>query len=452
MVHLAACLFLPVVFLGARHVDEDWKAGIATVKITPVEPVQMAGYASRTKPFEKVNDDLYAKALALQDARGHRAVIVTTDVIGFTASIAEPLCRQIVAKTGLKREDILLTSIHTHSAPTLSLDPEPREGFPAEDARRTAAYTRSLMEKCVDVAVRALSKLEPARLSAGAGVATFAMNRREFTPGGVILGFNPRGHVDRSVPVLRIDGADGKIRGVLFGCACHNTTLGAANMLISGDYGGYAQRAVEEQNPGVTALMMLGCAGDANPHPRGTMEMARDHGTSLGKEVSRVLGEKLRPIQGPLKTLLENVAIPLAEIPPRAELDKMAASGPGYKQGVAREMLALLGKGEKIPTHYAAPIALWQFGKDLTLVALPGEVVVDYVSFLEKALGPLSLWVAAYANDVFGYLPSTRVIEEGGYETRGIYHGGPGFFSPAAQDTVIEAVRQMARKAGRKIP
>jgi hypothetical protein len=273
------------------------------------------------------------------------------------------------------------------------------------------------------------------------------MNRREVTRDGIILGFNPRGLVDRSVPALRIDGADGKLRGVLFICACHNTTLGPDNLLLSGDYGGYAQRAIEEQYPGATAFMLLGCAGDANPHPRGTMDMARDHGNTLGKEVSRVLGEKRKPVRGPLKTLLANVELPLAEPPPREELEKMAKSGPGYKQGVAREMLALLNKGEKPPANYTAPIALWQFGDDLTLVALP-----DYVPLLEKALGSLDLWVAAYSNDVFGYLPSVRVIEEGGYETRGLYSGGPGFFSPKAQDTVVNAVRELAQKAGRSLP
>jgi hypothetical protein len=198
--------------------------------------------------------------------------------------------------------------------------------------------------------------------------------------------------------------------------------------------------------------MLLGCAGDANPHPRGTMDLARAHGESLGKEVSRVLGDNLKPVHGPLNTVLEDIAIPLAPAPSRDELEKMAKSGPGYKQGVAREMLALLNKNETLPTHYTAPIAVWQFGDDLTLVALPGEVVADYVPLLERALGPLYLWIAAYSNDVFGYLPSKRVIEEGGYETRGIYYGGPGFFSPAAQDTVVNAVGDLARKAGRKLP
>ena len=451
MFRIVTCFVWVAAIFNSVHAD-TWKAGIATVNITPGEPVRMSGYASRTQPFKAVNDELFAKALALEDAAGHRAVIVATDLIGFKAELAEAICREVNKRTGLARHQILLNAIHTHSAPTLSLDPEPRDDVSADDAKRTAAYTRSLQQKLVELVGHALADLRPAQLSAGTGFATFVMNRREVTRDGIILGFNPRGLADRSVPVLRIAHPDGKLRAVLFMCACHNTTLGPQNMLISGDYGGYAQRTIEEQHPGVTALMMLGCAGDANPHPRGTMDNAREHGESLGKEVSRVLGEKLKPIQGPLNTVLEDVAIPLAPAPSRDELEKMAKNGPGYKQGVARSMLVLLDNGEKVPTHYAAPIAVWQFSDDLTLVALPGEVVADYVPLLERALGPLDLWIAAYSNDVFGYLPSKRVIEEGGYETRGIYYGGPGFFSPAAQDTVVNAVRALAGKAGRKMP
>src|SRR5215831_6070517 len=188
MIALAACLCVSLLSGGVRPGDDEWKAGIASIKITPEVPVQMAGYASRIKPFEKVNDDLYAKALALEDSQGHRAVVVTSDIIGFTAEIAEPICKQICEKTKLKREQILLTSIHTHSAPTLSLDPNAREGFSAEDAQHTADYTKSLQSKVVDVAVRSLQEMQPARLSWGTGVATFVMNRREFTPRGVILG------------------------------------------------------------------------------------------------------------------------------------------------------------------------------------------------------------------------------------------------------------------------
>ena len=115
-------------------------------------------------------------------------------------------------------------------------------------------------------------------------------------------------------------------------------------------------------------------------------------------------------------------------------------------------MLALLDRGEKLPTHYTCPVTVWQFGGDLTLVGLSGEIVVDYVPLLEKALGANQLWIAAYCNDVFGYLPSARVLAEGGYETRGLYSGGAGFFIPEAQEVLVRTVRELARKAGRRMP
>ncbi len=115
-------------------------------------------------------------------------------------------------------------------------------------------------------------------------------------------------------------------------------------------------------------------------------------------------------------------------------------------------MLAILKRGDKLPTHYSCPVAVWQLGKDLTLVALSGEVVVDYVAILEKALGPNHLWLAAYCNDVFGYVPSARVLAEGGYETRGLYAGGVGTFDPQTEEVLVRKTRELAGKAGRRLP
>src|SRR5712692_4940694 len=67
--------------------DPEWRVGLAQVKITPERPIFLAGYASRNKPFTKVETDLYAKALALEDRDGHRVVLVTSDLIGFQAAV-----------------------------------------------------------------------------------------------------------------------------------------------------------------------------------------------------------------------------------------------------------------------------------------------------------------------------------------------------------------------------
>jgi len=454
-VHLTVVLGMAALMTSslANAQEGDWKIGLSRVKITPPQPVFMAGYAARNKPYEQVHDDLYAKALVLEDKAGARGVLITSDLIGFPAEIATPLRQRIADQTGAKASAVIINSSHTHTGPTLSLDPTPREARAAADAERTAAYTKDLCDKIAKTAADAAARLQPAKLSWGAGVVHFVMNRREFTTDrGVILGVNPRGFADRSVPVLRIDDPAGKLIAVVCGTACHNTTLGAQDYEISGDYAGHAQRLIEEQHPGATALFVLGCAGDANPYPRGTHEISLTHGKELAKEVERVLATRLVSVRGPLRSATGEASLPLAAPPPREELEKLAASKGGVMPGIAQQMLARLQRGEKLPTQYTCPLAVWQFGDDLTLVALSGEVVSDYVRMLEDALGPNRLWIAAYSNDVYGYLPSARVLREGGYETRGLIYGGIGMFAPDAQDALVAKVRELAKEVGRKSP
>lgn len=454
---LATLLLGTLLGLGTLHSlpgqDAPWRVGLAQTKITPTQPLFLAGYASRNKPYEGVHDDLFAKALVLEDSAGVRGLILTTDLIGFPAEIATPIRERIARQTGIPATSILINASHTHTGPALSLDPTPQENRGPGDAERTVAYTRGLQDQLVALAEEAVQKLQPARCSWGVGVVSFVMNRREFTPDrGVILGVNPRGLADRSVPVLRIDGDDGKPRAVLLGCACHGTTLGPQDYLVSGDYAGHAQRLLQERHPGVTALFLLGCAGDANPYPRGTYALAEQHGQTLADEVDRVLAGRLAPVRGPLRIAFGEVDLPLAPPPPRQELEKLAAGRSGAMSWVAQQMLARLKEGQTLPRSYTCPLAVWQFGGDLTLVALPGEVVVDYVRLLEEALGPNKLWIAAYTNDVFGYLPSARVLREGGYETRGLYAGGIGLFAPEAEQTLVAKVVELAAAVGRARP
>jgi hypothetical protein len=437
-----AALLLALLLQAAP--DGGWKTGLAVAKITPPAPMLLSGYASRTRPFEGVESDLYVKVLALEDGEGGRAVLVTADLIGWNASVADPLCERIMKGTGLERRQILLNASHTHSGPRISLDPRPKKDVSEEEALQSLKYTEKLLDLIVAVVARALAKLEPARLSWGTGVASFVMNRREWTERGIVLGVNPRGPVDRSVPVLRVDGADGKLRAVVFGAACHNTTLTGQNLKVSGDYAGFAQEHVEARHPGVQAMFVLGCGGDANPWPRGTAELARAHGAALGGEVLRVLDLKLKPVGGPLRTEFETVDLPFRKL----SRDELRGSE------VAGQALLALERGEKLPESYRAPVAVWQFGSDLTLVALPGETVVDFVALVERALGPLDLWVAGYSNDKFGYFPSARVVREEGYEAQGLTagFGGPGFFAPEGQEVALGAVRRMAERAGRAPP
>ncbi len=435
-------LWLPALALGQ---PADWRVGLATVDITPTEPVPMAGYASRRVPFESVAQPLYAKVMAVQDRDGNRALLVTADILGFTAERSESIWRRLEASDGLSRDQILLNASHTHAGPLVA--GSLLTSISAAGQESVRRYVAAMEDRIVSACRKALHDLRPAHLAWGQGVASFVMNRREFTGRGIVLGTNASGPADRTVPVLRITGEDGNLRAVVFGAAAHCTTLTGSNMLIAGDYAGYAQEFLEAREPSIQAMFMTGCAGDANPYPRGTVDLARRHGSELASTVRQVLGGTLWPLRGPLTTRLEMVHLPLKE-PTREQIVAMQAGAPSYRRFFTQGALGRLDQGKALLTSYSAPFALWQFGADLTMVAFSGETVVDYVGLTQDALGPLKLWISGYNNDVFGYLPTSRLLEEGGYETRGLYVEY-GLFQPGVEDVVMAAIQSMARSVGR---
>jgi len=447
----------------ANASDASWKVGLARVKITPSQPVVLLGYTNRVGPFESVAEDIWAKAIALEDVSGNRAVIVSMDLVGIQAVIGDLVCDRIREKTGLARSRILLNASHSHTSPLVSLDPrrESNAGHPPlspSDRESTIAYTRELQRKLVDVVLSAVANLEPARLKWSHCEVGFPMNRRTILADRVAMSPNPKGTVDRTVPVLRVESPNGKVRAVLFGCACHNTTLTDAHNLIAGDFAGFAQSYIEQQHPSAQAMFISGCGADANPHPRGTMEMAKIHGRVLGVEVCQVMERPLETIDSLLVIEYAMVELPLKKLS-RDEIEKCTTLR-SAEASMARQMLNVLDRGGELPTSYPAPFAVWRFGDDLTLVALPAEPVADYVALLREALGPRNLWIAGYNNDCFGYLPSTRILNEGGHEAIGItlwiwgqnLSSQIGFFSPDVQNVVVDSVRRLAERCGRKTP
>ncbi|MCL4203543.1 MAG: neutral/alkaline non-lysosomal ceramidase N-terminal domain-containing protein [Pirellulaceae bacterium] len=447
---MASALFMLLAVATALHSAEPvYEVGLASVCITPEHPVWLHGYASqkRFRPFEGVLDDLYARAMAVQDAKGDPAVLIVADLCVLREPEETALGEVLTRRTGLERRRILLNWSHTHSAPIIGTSDVNRYPIPDEDRRQTEAYTQRLWNQLADVAVAALADRRPARLSWGTGGVEFVKNRRQFSADGKYRGMgpNPDGPADTSVPVLRIDNPDGTLRGVVFGTACHPVTLGDTSLLVSADFPGCARQFIEQRHPGVQTLFVQGCGADANPDPRASadqQEWVRRHGHALGAEVCRVLSGPLQPVTGPLRTELTRVDLPLAAVPPRERLEQLA-KGPFWESHNARRILEAQQRGDSLPNHYPAPLALWQFGDGLTLVAISGEVVSEYVPLVAAAVESRPLWVAGYSNQVYGYLPSSKIVEQGGYETLGLVSAHVGWFSAEAQDFLLEAIRAL---------
>jgi hypothetical protein len=184
----------------------------------------------------------------------------------------------------------------------------------------------------------------------------------------------------------------------------------------------------------------------------GSLAIAETHGKALAEEVDRVLAGKLQGVNGALSTKLAMAKLPLEAI--NQDTVKRYLPLPNFQARQAAHMQDLLNAGQTLITSYDAPIAAWHFGGELTLVALPGEPVAEYVGLLRESIGAKSLWVAGYNNDCFGYLPTAKVVKEGGHEAIGItlWAWGKdidrqlGFFSPEVQDVVVKTATDLARK------
>jgi len=443
--------FFALVLLAAAPAIAAVRAGVARVDITPSGPIWMSGYASRNRPSESVRQHLWARAIAIDTGSGGRLVIVGTDLIGLPFEVADEVAARAKQKFGIERSHLLLNSSHTHTGPVVWPNLASMFALPPGEDQKLKDYAAHLSDDLVAVIGSALADLKPAAISFSFGQAGFAINRREATANGVKIGLNPSGPVDHEVPVIRIAGADGKLRAILFAYACHNTTLTGEFYQISGDYAGFAEAELESKNPSATAVFLQLCAGDQNPNPRSTPELAEQHGHELAAEVSRVMTADMKPLTGRLRTAYEITTLPFAAVE-RSTYDadlRNPKSSPAVKQR-AQKMLAAIDSGHPVrDTPY--PVQAIRFGSALTLLALGGEVVVDYDLRAKREYPGEPLIVAAYSNAVMCYIPSDRVLQEGGYEAVDnlVYYGQPGPFAPGVEGRVFQAIREVMKKVGR---
>jgi len=415
--------------------------GVAREDVTPAYPIRLTGYAARSGMATSVVQRLWAKALAFGALPGgnHARVVVTVDNCGVSARVVEEVAARL-SNVGLRRECFAVASSHTHSGPMVRGFAENIfvRDLTSDEAAASDRYTRELTDALERVVLAALKNTQPGTLSVGRGTVGFAANRR-----------TAAGPVDHSLPLLVARDAAGRMQAVLANYACHCTTLGHQVNGHHGDWAGFAQEAIETDHPGSTAMISIGCGADANPSPRGGedfgMALARAHGRALADAAGKVLAGPLEPLPPTCEGRLARLSLSFAPLPERAEWERRAREE-GIVGYHARKNLARLDRGETLPTTLAYPVQTWAFGDRLAMVFLAGEVVVDYAIRLREALDPARLWITAYANDVPCYIPSRRILAEGGYEaeTSLWYYDRPARLVPATEDQIVaEVVAQL---------
>lgn len=374
---------------------------------------------------QQVDHPIWLKALALRDESGATSVLVTADLVGLSDKMIARIAGAAKEKHGLPRERLILNTSHNHSCPVTEDVLWLYYEFTPEEAAAKDRYTEQVYRAYEAVIADAIADLAPAELSYELGLAGVAVNRRRSRgPESRAL----PGPVDQDVPVLAVR-SGGRLRGIVFGYSCHTTALGGLS--LNGDYAGFAQVGLEQSNPGAVALFVQNCGGDANPLPRirgkdaEAVSLAERYGLILAEAVNQVLAGSMVSLSGPLGVAMGEATLDLEPGLPLAELKERVPNLSGRHR---REFELFIRQHETAggpPGSLDYPVHVWRFGAGLTFIALTGETVVDYSLKFKEAYGWNTTWVSGYNNDLLCYVPSLRVLREGGYEgTLGMWEYG----------------------------
>jgi len=445
---ICLAIFPAVMYSLERPITANtWKVGISKTNITPVGELWMAGYAARDKPTAEKRHDLWVKAMAVEDENGQLGVFVSMDVVGIPKYLLHKVYDKVSRTYGITKDQLLINGSHTHTGPQLydPFRPKYSEKLKGELFDNVIQYSEKLVNDIVSTIGVAINSMESARIYSGQGMARIQVNRRNNVESQIMTATQLNGPNDFSVPVLKVENTKGKTIGILFSYACHATVLN--DYKWSGDYPGFAQIELERMYPGATAMFFQGCGGDQNPLPRRTAALAKQYGHTLALAVEGAMFGDLRELSPLLISKYKEIDLKLGELPTKEELHEIEKSGAQHMQFWARLQLDRLKDNGKLIDSYSYPIQVWKLGEQV-MVGLAGEVVIDYAINIKRIIGQDAFVFGYCSEGNLSYMPSARVVEEGGYEglTAQYYKGFPAAWSPGIEIDILKTVEEMTSK------
>lgn len=432
--------------------------------MTPDKPVFMHGFGARQSKSVGVHDPLYVKVALL--SANKTLLIVTIDALGSDRAFVLGVKEALRERFGFAHEDVLLNFSHTHHSIFLTGPDEAwrRGGYSMAQDRWTdddseldftedERYSRFVRDTIVEMAEECQNRLEEGELRLAKDSSSFAVSRRRPEGTGVVWRPYYEGEIDKELMVLTIVDCSGKLRAVLYNYGCHTTAMGPDNMLLSNDFAGETSRLLEARYPGAVALFLQGCGGELKPR-RGavgdkfiSMSIAEmeQAGAELAEEVSAII-EK-RPFSTIACEFQTRMADPLlrTELTDAAVYEKMAndpAYNAFYRSAAARTLRGIQdGTVKTAIPHY---IVVWQLDKQTHLVAMEGEVSTEYALKIKERFGTGRTLALGYTNGVFCYIPTRKMIAEGGYEAScNFFFKMRGPFLPEIEDVIMEEVESL---------
>jgi len=398
--------------------------GTARIDVTPPIGTHLAGYAARLDPSNGVYHSLSCSITVLTDPRvDNTLIIVSIEWLGFYENTDQ--VRGIIQKaTGVPGDQVLLCGTHTHCGPPVrsSVDSKRHGGL-------DQAYLDKVFAGIGRAAARAMDSRQPASLRSAQGWCGFAHSRRRPDgKGGVEWMPTLDAPHDHTVPMLIFEDESGKPLHILFGYACHPTSAGPI-LEIGGDYVGFAMDRLQEEF-GATASFLPGCAGDQKPYrtdpenpafPQYPIEVIREFGHQLADAVTREIryGQP-QIVTGSLAISGRKLTL-FSELQPREVYQTASETSEEAIRNWGKANLAVLDSGRSPDPRHSFEIQTIHFGEDLALVAMSGEMSVEYGLRLTRQYGRRfdRVWPVGYANHIIGYVPVARQYSEGGYEVNG---------------------------------
>jgi len=438
---LASVFLVQSVFLvfGAYAGNGVLKAGIGKVDITPTESLSLSGYdtSCRSELSQGVYGKIYNRALVFDDGE-ERLVFIVADVVMLYPEDSRALRSYTAEKTDIPFENILLSTSHNHAAPHYGPQNEKTQWYDG------------FKDNIVSTVKKAISDLEPVKIGGGVGTSHIAMNRRKKMEdtlsditfdennssqshgqyktdnpakiremaGVYRLGANPDGPIDSDVGVMRIDKLSGKPKALFVNYACHGTSLGCRNTVISPEWNGHMLEYVEKNIPGVTGIFANGAAGDINPRFVGgldgyedSLKKTADLGFEIGKEVVRVYNTiaTAEPINHEIQTAHRDITCPR----------KYRSVMQDFKNTTL-----------DVPTT-AVRI------DDFTWVTFPGELFHEIGMTVKSSTHTRNAYLVGYCNGYFGYLVQQEAYSQGGYEPT----VSP--YAPVAEKIYVKEMKKM---------
>jgi hypothetical protein len=418
--------------------------GTAKVDISPQQPVQLAGFASRSHVgFEGIDSAIYARFFYLsygpRAENAEQTVIVSADLIFWENEFAAKLRERIGKRWDIPQNAVILHATHSHSGPAM--------GEFVDLGDHDPDYLADLQEQIIDGVGKAIANAEQVTVERGIGQSVIAVNRRSIVDGKFTIAPNREGPVDREMNVIRFARTGGNAKAVLIHYTCH-PVISAANRLCY-EYCGAAMEMVEQQIGGdVVVGFLQGCCGEINPYCESGMEgyeAIREIGRQLAEVAVITLKNDMTLVSNVnLRHVQHTVKLPYQRTPSLEELDVKQRSGTALEQQWAAY---LMRHTEKLQPFGMLELTTIEIADRLILLFMSGEMGLSYGLFVKARSGGTTLPVA-YTNGAIGYVMTAEQLEEGGYEPVDsvFYYGLPAPYASETESIIMQKLEETVRR------